>query len=100
MIRRAFHHVQEEHLRGQVVSMPRFYFQTMHARSDEPDESIQVVADDEAAREAGRRLLTTAAAEGLPDTHGDMIAVEIFDGDRQPLLEVRLVYEEIAKPAR
>lgn len=80
--------------------MPRYVFQTLHAESDEPLDSAREATDDDAARDIGRQMLVAAASKGLPSAHGDMIAVEVFDSERQPLVEVRLVYEEIAKPSR
>jgi hypothetical protein len=77
--------------------MPRYIFQTLHAESDEPLDTARDAPDDDAAKEIARQMLVTAASIGLPSSHGDMIAVEVFDSKREPLVEVRLVYEEIAK---
>lgn len=49
------------------------------------------------ARTEARALLGSLAAQVLKTREVDMISVEIFDGSKAPISELRLVFEEIPK---
>jgi hypothetical protein len=51
----------------------------------------------EAAKTEARRTLGEMARESLLGDTPDMISVEIFDDSHRPLLEVRLLLQEIPK---
>lgn len=51
----------------------------------------------EDARAEARALLGTLAAQVLRTRDIDMISVEIFDEVKAPIVELRLVFEEIPK---
>ena len=77
--------------------MPIFTFQTIDARGEEPTKQIVECIDVDAAVLDGRRLLADLAAEGLPENAMGMISVEVFDSEKRPIVEYRLLFEEIAK---
>lgn len=77
--------------------MPIFIFQTIDHRGDEPTEQIAECADIDAAKLEGRRLLADLATEGLPENAMGMLSVEVFDSEKRPIVEYRLLFEEIAK---
>jgi hypothetical protein len=51
----------------------------------------------EAAIEEARKALSEMAADGLPTSEYNMLSVEVFDEEKRPVREIRLVLEEINK---
>ncbi|MBB4226822.1 DUF6894 family protein [Rhizobium mongolense] len=51
----------------------------------------------QAAKAEARHALTETAAGGLPETPVHMLSVELFDENRLPITELRLILEEISK---
>ncbi|TCR97879.1 hypothetical protein EV281_11098 [Rhizobium sp. BK418] len=79
------------------VPMPKFFFQVIDRTSPEPTEvANEFPSLDDAKREA-RLALAQMACDGLPEAPLNMISVELFDEDRVPIAEFRLLLEEISK---
>lgn len=77
--------------------MPKFFFQVIDRTSPEPTElAHEFPSLDDAKREA-RLALGEMACEGLPEAPLNMISVELFDENRIPIAEFRLLLEEIPK---
>ncbi|MFA1625491.1 hypothetical protein ACDY96_22715 [Rhizobium mongolense] len=51
----------------------------------------------QAAKAEARNALAETAAGGLPETPVHMLSVELFDENRLPITELRLILEEISK---
>ncbi|MCJ9695259.1 hypothetical protein MOV76_27110 [Rhizobium sp. PRIMUS64] len=77
--------------------MPKFYFQLFDRDGAGATETGYDFDSIEAAKTEARRVLAEMAAEGLPTAPLNMMSVELFDENRRPLAEIRLILEEIAK---
>ncbi|KRB61524.1 hypothetical protein ASE04_21985 [Rhizobium sp. Root708] len=75
--------------------MARFYFQLLDHEGVRPAEMVYDFDTAEAAIEEARTALSEMAADGLPTSEYNMLSVEVFDEDRKPIREIRLVLEEI-----
>lgn len=73
-----------------------FYFQTMDAQGEVIDTKVELDSIEDAVLEA-RTTLGAIAADGIPREAKSMLSIEIFDGDRKPVREIRLILEEIDK---
>ena len=78
--------------------MPKFYFQLLDGTGQDAVESEFEFDNFEVARSQAKSALGEMAREGLPEDPSNMMSVEILDGDRNPLLEIRLTFDEIWKP--
>ncbi|MBW9054591.1 DUF6894 family protein [Rhizobium mesosinicum] len=77
--------------------MQKFFFQVIDRTSPEPAEVAHEFSSlDDAKREA-KLALAQMACDGLPEAPLNMISVELFDEDRAPIAEFRLLLEEISK---
>ena len=54
-------------------------------------------ADLEQAKVEARRVLASMVGERLADDPCEMVSVEIFDATERPLIELRMMYQEIDK---
>ncbi|MBY3043722.1 hypothetical protein AB9E06_34345 [Rhizobium leguminosarum] len=69
--------------------MPTFHFQLLDHEGVQPTGMSYEFDSEEAAIVEARTALAEMAADGLP--------VEIFDEQRKPIREIRLILEEIDK---
>ncbi len=77
--------------------MPKFFFQVIDRTGAEPTEfALEFPSLDDAKQEA-RRALAEMASEGLPAEPLNMLAVELFDENKVPITELRLLLEEVPK---
>lgn len=76
--------------------MATFYMQTMDAQGEVIDTKVELDSIEAAVLEA-RTTLAAIAADGIPREPTSMLSIEIFDGDRKPIREIRLILEEIDK---
>lgn len=79
--------------------MAKFYFQLLDHEGVRPAEMLYDFDTAEAAIEEARKALSGMAADGLPTSEYNMLSVEVFDEERKPVREIRLVLEEIDKTA-
>jgi len=77
--------------------MATFYFQLLDHEGVRPTEMAYDFDTAEAAIDEARTALTEMAADGLPTSAYNMLSVEVFDAQRKPIREIRLVLEEIDK---
>ncbi|KPH05830.1 hypothetical protein CO657_35725 (plasmid) [Rhizobium acidisoli] len=77
--------------------MAMFYFQLLDHEGVRPMEMAYEFDSTEAAIKEARRALSEMAAEGLPASDCKMLSIEVFDAQRNPIREIRLVLEEIDK---
>ncbi|SEH87204.1 hypothetical protein SAMN05216228_1010168 [Rhizobium tibeticum] len=77
--------------------MPRYYFQIIDSRTAEPLEVSCEFVDVDTAKAEARQALAESAADGLPEAPLNMMSVELFDENRRPITEIRLILEEIRK---
>ncbi|ACI58440.1 hypothetical protein GGI64_001883 [Rhizobium leguminosarum] len=75
--------------------MAMFYFQLFDHEGVRPTEMAYEFDSTEAAIKEARTALSEMAADGLPSTEYNMLCVEVFDAQRNPIREIRLVLEEI-----
>jgi len=80
--------------------MPNFIFQLLDGTGRDAVEREAEFNDFQAARQEARRALGSLANDGLPEDPANMMSVEVLDADRNPLLEVRLTFDEIRKDER
>jgi len=85
---------------GKEVHMPKFFFQVIDRTSPEPTELAHEFPSLEEAKKEARLALAEMACEGLPEAPLNMISVELFDENRVPIAEFRLLLEEIPKMAQ
>jgi hypothetical protein len=78
--------------------MPKFFFQLLDGSGQDAVESEFEFSNLHAARSEAKNALGEMARDGLPNDPANIMSVEIFAAERQPLLEVRLTYNEIRKP--
>jgi hypothetical protein len=76
--------------------VPTFFFQTLDSQGDLTDTKVNLDTVEAAIIEA-RTTLAAIAADGLPSEPTSLLSIEIFDSDRRPLREIRLILEEIDK---
>ena len=77
--------------------MPKFYFQLIDHEGIKPTEMAYDFDNAEDAIAESRTALAEMAADGLPRGEYNMLSVEIFDDQRRPVREIRLILEEIDK---
>lgn len=77
--------------------MPRYFFTTVDASGSAQSDVSFDFLDIEAAKDEAMALLSGMVKEALPGPPLDMLAVEIFDEDKKPLVELRLLLEVIPK---
>lgn len=77
--------------------MPKFFFQVIDRASPEPTELAHEFETLDAAKHEAKLALAEMAREGLPEAPLNMISVELFDENRAPIVEFRLLLEEIPK---
>ena len=77
--------------------MPKFFFQIIDRTSAEPIEVEHDFATAEEAKRQARTAMAEMARDGLPEEPLNMLTVEVFDAERKPIIELRLVLEEIPK---
>ncbi|MDB5524528.1 MAG: hypothetical protein JWM58_2291 [Rhizobium sp.] len=77
--------------------MTTFYIQALGRDLNGPVEAILDCSTIDDAKAEARRVLAEIAAGGLPKNPMDMLSVELFDVDHRPIMEVRLILEEIDK---
>jgi hypothetical protein len=87
-------------LSAKEVHMPKFFFQVIDRTSPEPTELSHEFPSLEDAKKEARLALAEMACEGLPEAPLNMISVELFDENRVPIAEFRLLLEEIPKTAQ
>ncbi|KQV82132.1 hypothetical protein [Rhizobium sp. Root1220] len=75
--------------------MATYYFQLVDHDGVQPTEMSYEFDTPEAAIEEGRTALAEMAADGLPLGDYHMLSVEVFDHQRKPVREIRLILEEI-----
>jgi hypothetical protein len=83
--------------RKEEPPMPRYYFASMDRDGVTPPERTYEFANDFEATEEARKALAEMALDGLPQAPMNMLAVEVFDEQRRPIIEVRLTLETIPK---
>jgi hypothetical protein len=84
-------------LSAMEVAMPKFIFQVIDRTSPEPTELAHEFPSLEDAKHQARLALAEMARDGLPEAPFNMVSVELFDEDRRPITEFRLLLEEVAK---
>jgi hypothetical protein len=77
--------------------LPQFYFSTVAGDGTIQSQIPAEFDDTDFAKLEARRILANLASDGLPREPPDMMSVEIYDADRKPLFELRLVLQEIVK---
>jgi hypothetical protein len=77
--------------------MPTYHFQLLDHEGVRPTEMRYEFDSEQAAIEEARTALGEMAADGLPTGDYNMLSVEIFDEQHQPIREIRLILEEIDK---
>lgn len=77
--------------------MPRYYFTTIASAHDIRPQVPHDYPSLEVARSEARLQLARMATERLPSDPGEMLSVEIFAEDMRPLVELRLMFQEIEK---
>jgi hypothetical protein len=75
--------------------MPLYYFISLD-RDGAVETTMELENDFEATTEA-RKALAEMALDGLPTEPLNMLSVEVFNGRRVPIIEVRLKLEIIPK---
>ncbi|RAX41250.1 DUF6894 family protein [Rhizobium tropici] len=77
--------------------MSKFLFQLLGQKGPLPVELEYNLATVEDAKRQARTALAEIARDGLPEEPLNMLAVEVFDHERRPIVELRLLLEEIPK---
>ncbi|MBB1248840.1 MULTISPECIES: DUF6894 family protein [unclassified Rhizobium] len=77
--------------------MPKYFFSVLDRDGASPAEKAYEFDNDSQAVEEGRKALAEMALDGLPGEPLNMIAVEVFDEIRRPIVEIRLTLEFIPK---
>ncbi|MBY3379482.1 MULTISPECIES: DUF6894 family protein [Rhizobium] len=77
--------------------MPTYHFQLLDHEGIRPTEMSYEFETEQAAIDEARTALAEMAADGLPTGDYNMLSVEIFDQQHNPIREIRLILEEIDK---
>lgn len=77
--------------------MRTYHFQLLDHQGVRPSEMSYEFETEQAAMEEARTALAEMAADGLPTADYHMLSVEVFDEERKPVREFRLILEEIDK---
>lgn len=77
--------------------MAKFYFQLLDHDGVRPTELAYEFDSPEAAINDARTALAEMVADGLPTSEYNILSVEVFDENTNPVREIRLVLEEIDK---
>ncbi|OLP62390.1 hypothetical protein BJF93_23870 [Xaviernesmea oryzae] len=77
--------------------MALFYFRVLDKDGGGASESAHEFASLADAKAEARRALGEMAADGLPGEALNMMSVEVLDAQKQSLIEVRLLIEELPK---
>jgi hypothetical protein len=75
--------------------MPRYYFDLRDGGACTFDDDGVVLDGLEAARDQATQRLTEYARDVLPGMDRRVLAIEVRDEAKQPLLELRLVFDAI-----
>ena len=75
--------------------MPRYYFDSRDGESFISDEEGLEYRSLEAARDQATAALTDMAKDVLPGSIRRELAIEVRDGDKEPLFRTSLVFEAV-----
>jgi hypothetical protein len=79
--------------------MPRYYFDVRDDDDVTPDEDGLVFHSLEAVKEEAARALAEIARDVIPGAVRRVLAIEVRDEAKRPLLEARMVFEIVPIPS-
>ena len=77
--------------------MPKYYFTLLDREGYAASEVAYEFHDNDAAKNEALKILSEMASDVLPSPPMNMISVEVFDEDRRPIVETRLVLDVLPK---